>query len=74
MSKFIACQDNKIIGFADSLSDAEKLIAEEQERDKFWLFFHRTLLKKLLRSKQPLKYKNSIYFIAEVKNEVSFPS
>lgn len=74
MAKFVACQDNKVIGFADTLEEAENLIKEEQERDKFWLFFHRSLLKKLLKSKKPLKYKDSIYFIAEVKNEVPFPS
>lgn len=68
-SKFIACQNNRVLGMFDTAEEARQEVLDEIERDKFWLILKKSLLRKILRSHGKLRLNGGMYYVAEI-NEV----
>lgn len=64
--KYMACQNDYILGFYDTVDEAQARISDEMERDKLELLLKRRVLRRLLKKHQPII--NNNYFVAEVKD------
>lgn len=62
--KFIACQNNRVLGFYETKEAADSAIENEKLRDRLQLLLKRRLLKKLLKSGTDVF--TDIYYVAEV--------
>lgn len=69
-SKFIACQNNHVLGMFDTPEEAHQEVLDEIERDKFWLLLKKSLLRKILRSHGKLRLNGGMYYVAEIKEVI----
>lgn len=62
---FIACQDEQVLGYFDTVEAANERIKLEQQRDLFWLALKHKFLRLFFKGKADIP--KTVYYIAEVK-------
>lgn len=66
--KFLAIQDNKVLGVFDTRDEAHARVIAEQRRDLLWIIIKRKLAKLIYKGKAD--YPSTVYYIAQVSEVV----